>query len=625
VNPPDENSNDTAASNDEVDLPNWQPGEVIDGKFVVTKKKGEGLLGAVYEVKTLKDKRTLALKILRPNLVAEEIDNNRFVRELNIAKQLKHPGIVEYFDIGEFDGFKYFTMELVQGQSLRDRMQEYAKEGKDFTPQELYGFLIQIMEILRYAHRFTLHRNLKPENVLMLKEKGKDGKIRTRIRVTDFAIAHVISPTIFASSYVSREEAYYLAPELNRFQDKAGPESDIYSVGAIFYEMLTGKPPQGRYLLPSEVNGSLSKKLDDLVEIALSPNPADRFQTAEDMIATVKLTFADLYGGAGGTVYRVLAVLAVLALICAAAATYFYFDTGPTDEEIAAENAAYAQTVRDEVAASNETLSDSELAAKGGQHEGMAYIPPGVYIKGRWKFDTQAGASEYVEIKRFVHGYWIDRYEYHMEDETPLHSLTWTEAVNLCNEQGKTLCSEDQWEKACKGPDNLVYPYGDAFLEAEVIDAVSSELGVPPIEISAGDSFAEDLGVPAEDTQKIKAIVAKLEQAHGVEISDKDLARVQKVRDLIMIGLGACPPSGLNRADPYTVGSFARCKSGYEVYDMAGGCWEWTYTKKNNRKITKGGYQPGGEEGGTRCAARKDEKPSFAHQNLSFRCCLNDE
>ena len=626
MSPPDENSINTSDSKKEFELPDWPPGEVIDGKFVVTKKKGEGLLGAVYEVKTLKDKRTLALKILRPNLVAEEIDNNRFVRELNIAKQLKHPGIVEYFDIGEFDGFKYFTMELVPGQSLRERMLEYAKEGRDFTPQELYGFLIQIMEILRYAHRFTLHRNLKPENVLMLKEKGKDGKVRTRIRVTDFAIAHVISPTIFASSYVSREEAYYLAPELNRFQDKAGPESDIYSVGAIFYEMLTGKPPQGRYLLPSEVNGSLSKKLDDLVEIALSPNPADRFQTAEDMIATVKLTFADLYGGTGGTVYRVLAVLAVLALICAAAATYFYFDTGPTEEEIAVENAAYAQTVRDEVAAGNETMSDAQIQAKEAEQTGMAYVPPGVYLKGRWKFDSQAGASEYVEIKRFVHGYWIDRYEYHMEDMTPLHSLTWTEAVNLCNEQGKTLCSEDQWEKACKGPENLVYPYGDSFLAPEVIEAVSAELGVPEIEVSAGKSFFEDLGVPEGDPEgKIAAIVAKLEQAYELNVSNKDIKRIQKVRDLIMLDLGACPASGLNRADPYKVGSFERCKSGYGVYDLGGGCWEWTYTKKNNRKITKGGYQPGGEEGGTRCAARKDEKPSFAHQNLSFRCCLNDE
>ncbi len=621
MNPPDENSQDTRPS--EKDLPVWQPGEVIDGKFVVTRKLGEGLLGAVYEVKTLKDKKAQALKILRPKLVAEEIDHNRFVRELNIAKQLKHPGIVEYYEIGEFEGFKFFTMELVDGVSLRARMEEYKKEGKDFSPQELYGFLIQVLEILRYAHRFTLHRNLKPENVLMLKEKGKDGKVRTRIRVTDFAIAHVISPTIFASSFVRREEAYYLAPELNRFQDKAGPESDIYSVGAIFYEMLTGKPPQGRYLLPSEVTTTLSKKLDDLVEIALSPNPADRFQSAEDMINTVKLTFADLYGGTGGTVYRVLAVLAVLALMCAAVATYFYFDTGPTPEELAAQREEHRAAFLQKVAADNETMSEGDLAAKNAKYPGMVYVPPGYYFKGHWSFDQHKGASEVSEIKRYVQGFWIDEHEFHMEEHgVPLHSITWNEAVNLCRERGKTLCSEDQWEKACKGPENLVYPYGNSFLEPRTLEIIYGQLGIPTSQINAEASFTEDLGAKPED---LAPIVAALEQEYGVDVPEANLARIHSVKGLIEQKLGACAPSGLNRGDPYLVGSYPRCVSGYGAKDMSGGCWEWTFSKKNERKITKGGYAPGQEEGGTRCGARKDEKPTFAHQNLAFRCCANDE
>jgi len=553
VSPPPESNNDSS----QFDLPNYQPGEVIGENYVITKKLGDGLLGAVYQVTTLKEKRDLALKILRPNLVAEEIDQNRFIRELNQAKRLKHPGIVEYHDIGEHEGYKFFTMELIRGVSLRQKMQEYSQAGRDFTPQEMYGFLVQMLEILKYAHRVTLHRNLKPENVLMLQEKGKDGRMRLRIKVTDFAIAHIISPTIFASSFVSREEAFYLAPELNRFQDKAGPESDIYSIGAIFYEMLTGKPPVGRYLLPSEVNSHLSKKLDDLVEIALAPNPSDRFQSAEDMINSVKLTFADLYGGSQGTVYRILAVLAVLALAGAAVGTYFFLDEGITEEERIQMQEEHKALVRGQIEDMNDSLenplSAEQIATKQTRHEGMVYVPEGYYLKGVWRFDEAAGASEVEEITRFVSGYWIDRYEYpNAAGKEPGNLVTWNEATNFCRDQGKKLCTEDQWEKACKGPDLLTYPYGDAF------------------------------------DPKV------------------------------------CPTSGYIGTSRYTLGQFTGCESGYGVFDLGGGCWEWTANKKADRKITKGGYAPGQESNGTRCAARKDEKSSFAHQNLAFRCCVED-
>jgi serine/threonine protein kinase len=555
VNSPHDASPNGVENKQEHRLPDFSPGEVIGGKFLVTKKLGEGMLGAVYLVGSMKDKRKMALKILRPNLVAEEIDLNRFTRELNLAKQLKHPGIVNYHEIGEHEGLKFFTMDFVEGASLRDKMEEYKKAGRDFTPQEMYGFLIQILEILRYAHQTTLHRNLKPENILMVQEKGKDNKTRLRIKVTDFAIAHVVSPTIFASSFIRREEAFYLAPEISRFQDKAGPESDIYSVGAIFYEMLTGKPPIGRYLLPSEVNSHLSKKLDTLVEIALAPSPADRFQNAEDMINTVKLTFADLYGSSGGTVFRILAVLAVAALIGAGVGTYFYLDEPPTAAELAAANAEHIATILDQVNADNTPISEADLLAKEALHPDMAYIPAGYYLKGRWYFDELAGASESVEIKRYVQGYWIDKYEYPNENgAVVVNLLTWNEAANFCKKNGKTLCTEDQWEKACKGPEMLAYPYGQEF---------------------------------EPDT---------------------------------------CLPTGAKLKEPYTIGSDKTCVSGYGVQGMGGGCNEWTFSKaKGDRNIVKGGYAPGQEQGGTRCAARKDEKPSFAHQNLAFRCCVNDE
>jgi len=262
-----------------------------------------------------------------------------------------------------------------------------------------------------------------------------------------------------------------------------------------------------------------------------------------------------------GFTMAILAGLVALCLLLVGAGMVAYFTMAKTagPDAVAETSAVHRHEVLAQITAENDPLDEAEIVAKLAQIPDMVYVPAGHYLKGRWADDTQAGASELVEIKRHVAGYWIDRHEFHGDDRTPLHSVTWNEAQNLCSAKGKSLCTEDQWEKACKGPENLVYPYGDEYAE------------------------------------------------------------------------GTCPPSGLSTSEPYTVGSHESCVSGYGVFDMAGGCWEWTSSKKQERKVTKGGYAPGigyaagVEASGTRCAARKDEKPAFAHQNLGFRCCVADD
>lgn len=546
-------------------LREFPPGDVIGGKYVVLQKLGSGMLGAVYKVKHIKLGETLALKAMRPNLVNDGVDVQRFTEEIEKAKHLNHPGIVKYFDVGEHEGVKFFTMELVEGKSLRQMMREKIEGGQTFTPQEMYAVVIQTLEILKYAHRLTIHRNLKPENILVVQEKGPDGRVRPRVKITDFAIAHVVSPTLFASSYVSRDQAWYLAPELLQYQDDAGPPADIYSVGSIFYEMLAGEPPVGRYQPPSEVNPNLSKKIDTLIEIALSASPQDRFQSAEQMIDSVKLTFADLYGGSTGTIYRVMAVIGIVVCLAAGAVTYFAIRKGPTPEQLARMEAQRREALIDQVKSKSPEMPETDRKARQGQHPDMIYVPGGYYLKGKFVGERLGSPNEYVEVERAVPGFWIDKFENpnRSEDATlpvsagqmPANDVTWGEAVKACQSQGKQLCTEDQWEKACKGPNFDIYPYG----------------------------------------------------------MDFDPAR--------------CAPSGPYGTDgkPYLTGDFPRCESGHGVRDMGGGLWEWTYTRRGERFIIKGGTGQGNEEQGTRCAALADESPQFSHANLGYRCCVSEQ
>ena len=257
--------------------------------------------------------------------------------------------------------------------------------------------------------------------------------------------------------------------------------------------------------------------------------------------------------GLGFKLVILVGILAAFLFVVVALVVAYLTLGGSGPEAVAEANAAHREQVLAQLAAEDDPLNEAVLVAKQTQLPDMAYVPAGSFLKGRWTNDDRGGTSESVEIRRFVQGYWIDRHEFHGDDRTPLHSVTWNEAQNLCAAQGKSLCTEDQWEKACKGPENRVYPYGDEYAE------------------------------------------------------------------------GTCPPSGLSRSAPYGVGSHEGCVSGYGVYDMAGGCWEWTSSEKDEGKVTKGGYMAGQEAAGTRCAARKDEKSTFAHQNLAFRCCVDDD
>ncbi|HCP46661.1 MAG TPA: hypothetical protein DIU15_11490 [Deltaproteobacteria bacterium] len=576
-------------------LPDHAPGDRIGGHYEVIEKLGDGMLGAVYKVKHEATGEVVALKLIRPQLVAEDIDINRFNHELQIAKGFDHPGIVKLLDSGEADGTLYLTSELIEGESLRDLITKYRSRGEDLPLDEVHEILDEVLEALKHAHGTTIHRDLKPENILLYDVPDKDGQLMRKVKVSDFAIANVVSPTIFATSYLNRENAFYLAPEMSEFRDKTAPNSDLYSVGAILYEMLLGYPPTGVYEMPSDIrSGEVPNSIDDFVEIALAPNPQDRFQRCEDMQSALEQAFSEVYLVSETNMRRTLLLLLLLAAALMAAGVYFQ-QSKPTPEEILASDYRHRDAMRERIKMENGQPEKAPAIDPNNpdhaKYAGMQYVPAGQFIRGKFRFASEEltamqGKGELDEQVVQVDGFWIDQYEMHYapkevleedsealsEEKTrwnentaygPVREVTWTEAKAECERLSKRLCTEDEWEKACKGPSNSIYAYGD------------------------------DPAITVYNPQ-------------GSEITSE----------------GICLESGFKRGDK--VNSLPACKSAYGVSGMSGGVAEWTSTQTPDGKnyIVKPGPR-GGDALNTRCSGRNDRPPTFSQIHVGARCCAD--
>jgi len=256
----------------------WQPPslEELDARFgelELVELIGRGGMGAVYRARQPKLDRDVALKVLPPELAKEPAFEQRFLREARALAGLQHPRILTIYDFGERDGLFYLVTEFVEGMNLRQLM-----DMGELSPEEALRITPQICEALQFAHdRGVVHRDIKPENVLI--------DTAGEVKIADFGLARIVGadagPALTRSTQVLGTP-HYMAPEQWREGKAVDHRADIYSVGVVLYEMLTGDLPLGHFDPPSRRRG-VPKRLDAVVQRSLAQRPEQRYQQAREV------------------------------------------------------------------------------------------------------------------------------------------------------------------------------------------------------------------------------------------------------------------------------------------------------------------------------------------------------
>lgn len=248
---------------------------------------GRGGMGTVFKVRQPKLNRFAALKLLPHSLAADPAFAGRFEREAQVLARLSHPNIVAVYDYGQADGFFYLLMEFVDGVNLRQAMR-----AARFTPEQALGIVPKICEALQFAHdEGVLHRDIKPENLLL--------DSRGRVKLADFGIAKLAAEAevaglgegsqdpLFTQSGTALGTPSYMAPEQRESPSEVDHRADIYSLGVVFYEMLTGELPGPDFVAPSSKSAADSR-VDEIVKQALEQDPRWRQHSAEKMKTQVE-------------------------------------------------------------------------------------------------------------------------------------------------------------------------------------------------------------------------------------------------------------------------------------------------------------------------------------------------
>ena len=273
-------------------------GKVLGNRYEIIEKIGAGGMATVYRAKCHVLKRDVAVKILRDEFTTDNEFIKRFNAEAQAAASLTHPNIVSVYDVGHEGNLYYIVMELVKGKTLKEIIVE---EGA-LSWKWAIDLAIQIARGLEKAHANNIiHRDIKPHNIIIT----EDGTAK----VTDFGIAKAVSNSTITAFGVTTGSVHYFSPEHAK-GGSTDQKSDLYSLGIVLYEMVTGRVPfdadtpvsialkhmQEEPVAPKEVNSSIPASLNSIILKAIEKEPENRYQSATEMITDLEICLKDEAG-----------------------------------------------------------------------------------------------------------------------------------------------------------------------------------------------------------------------------------------------------------------------------------------------------------------------------------------
>lgn len=257
-------------------------GKHLGNRYQILEQLGGGGMSVVYKAKDTFLNRLVTVKVLRPEYLSDTDFIHRFRREAQAVAKLSHPNIVHIHDVGQQDETHYLVMEYIDGDNLKNFM----RENPHLALDKIINIIKQICEALRHAHQNNIvHQDVKPHNILITDDQ--------RVKLTDFGIALEATTGTITNSGVMMGSVHYISPEQAQ-GNTSGPQSDIYGLGVVLYEMLTGQLPfkgdsavmvalkhvQEQPVNPRELNQAISPDLERVVLKAMAKDPAQRYQNA---------------------------------------------------------------------------------------------------------------------------------------------------------------------------------------------------------------------------------------------------------------------------------------------------------------------------------------------------------
>jgi len=258
---------------------NLQKGQILAGRYEIQEQIGAGGMGAVYRAFDSNTDKDIALKVLLPELLKHQRAKERFLDEARLSQQLSHPNITNVYDVQQQGEYYFLTMELLEGQDLRQVMENRKLAHQPFAVDEVQEIISAISEGLAYAHKHTVHRDIKPENI-WLTEEGE-------YKVMDFGIAQIQSTSQRTQTGAAMGTAYYMAPEQLKGAKNIDGRADQYALAVLAYELLSGEVPAGMIEPIKQHRKDTPKTMANAIHKALSPRPENRFEKIEQFSAAI--------------------------------------------------------------------------------------------------------------------------------------------------------------------------------------------------------------------------------------------------------------------------------------------------------------------------------------------------